>query len=180
MQTDPSQHISFQRSVGKSLLILSLCLPFVMIGLIVATGAFDAPGNQGDGLIFGLICVVFFGFLGVYGTIRLIRNPRQAIEIGPDGIRDTRISEKIIPWTKIIEITTWSSRGSSMIMLELEPEFEKSLNQSKFYRAYKFANRLVGAKGHCLNPVGYSVSFSDFSNTIAEYASAHHSPAMDD
>lgn len=151
-----------------------------MIGLIVATGAFDAPGNQGDGLIFGLICVVFFGFLGVYGTIRLIRNPRQAIEIGPDGIRDTRISEKIIPWTKIIEITTWSSRGSSMIMLELEPEFEKSLNQSKFYRAYKFANRLVGAKGHCLNPVGYSVSFSDFSNTIAEYASAHHSPAMDD
>ncbi|GAB4510904.1 MAG: hypothetical protein Tsb0019_05820 [Roseibium sp.] len=178
MKIDPQETVVFRRSSGRTLLLLSLSMPFVVIGFIAATGVFDAPGSEGAGLVIGLLTIAFFGSLGLLGVLRLVLNPDETIGIGPDGIRDRRIASQVIPWSKIERISVWSSRGSSMVMLELDGDFEATLDQSTLYRLFKSANRLVGATGHCLNPVGFSVPFRDFHGTIIAYAKAHGSPAV--
>lgn len=180
MQIDPQETVVFKRSAGRTLLLLALSIPFVVIGYVATTGVFDAPGSEGAGMIIGLLTVAFFGGLGLIGLARFVRNPDEAIEIGPDGISDRRITSRLIPWSKIDRISTWSSRGSSMVMLELDRDFEATLDQSAFYRLFKWANLTVGAKGHCLNPIGFSVGFHDLHQTILAYAKAHGSPAAEE
>jgi len=180
MTIDPEETLRFKRSIARTLLLLSLSIPFVVLGYVLTTGIFDAPGSEGDGRILGIICMVFFGGLGLFGGIRLALKPDQAIEIGPEGIRDERISANWLPWAHITGITTWRSRGASMIMLELDETFEAGLKQSSVYRAYRFANALVGARGHCLNPSGFDVSFRDLRSILLAYADAHGAPAVKD
>lgn len=177
MTIDPNETLKFKRSIGRTLLLLSLSLPFVGLGYVLTSGAFDAPGSEGDGRILGIVCMAFFGGLGLFGVIRLALKPEQIIEIGPEGIHDARISSDWLPWAHITGISIWSSRGSSMIMLELDETFEATLNQSAFYKAYRLANALVGAQGHCLNPMGFGVSFAKFKATLLAYAEAHDAPA---
>jgi len=179
MTIDPNETLCFKRSIGRTLLLLSLSLPFVGLGYVLTTGAFDAPGSEGDGRILGMICMAFFGGLGLYGVIRLALKPDQVIEIGPEGIRDARISADWLPWAYITGISTWSSRGASMIMLELDETFETTLNQSALYKAFKLANAVVGAQGHCLNPMGFGVSSSDLWSVILAYAETHGAPAVE-
>ncbi|MCK7615465.1 STM3941 family protein [Roseibium sediminicola] len=179
MTIDPNETLCFKRSIGRTLLLLSLSIPFLVIGYLLTTGVFDAPGSEGDGRILGILCMVFFGGLGLYGVIRLALKPDQAIEIGPEGIRDQRISTGWLPWAHITGISTWKSRGSSFIMLELDETFEAGLKQSAVYKLFKLANALVGAKGHCLNPVGFDVSFRDLRSVILAYAEAHGAPAVE-
>ncbi|WP_299480635.1 STM3941 family protein [uncultured Roseibium sp.] len=177
MAFDPQETIEFKRSRGKTLLILSLSIPFVVIGIFLAAGSFDGPDSEYAGLVLGLLSVGFFGFLGIYGLVQLYRNPDQKIEIGPDGILDHRISKVHLPWSEIEYISVWSSRGSSVLMLELSEDFEATLDQSWRYRLYRTANSLVGAHGHCLNPMGFAVRFQDLHETILAYADAFDSPA---
>lgn len=179
MIIDPRETLRFKRSLARTLLLLSLSLPFVGLGYVLTKGMFDAPGSEGDGRILGIICMVFFGGLGLYGAIRLLLKPDLAIEIGPEGIRDERISADWLPWAHIIGISTWRSRGSSFIMLELDETFEAGLKKSAAYKAFKLANALVGAQGHCLNPVGFEVSFRDLRSVILAYAEAHGAPAVE-
>jgi len=180
MTIDPNETLRFERSMGRTLLLLSLSLPFVGLGYVLTTGIFDAPGSEGDGRILGIICMVFFGGLGLYGAIRLLLKPDLAIEIGPEGIRDERISADWLPWAHITGISTWRSRGSSFIMLDLDETFEANLKQSNFYKLYRFANMLVGARGHCLNPMGFGVSHRNLHAILLAYADTHGAPAAKD
>lgn len=177
MTIDPGETLRFKRSLARTLLLLSLSIPFVGLGYVLTTGVFDAPGSEGDGRILGIVCMAFFGGLGLFGTIRLLLKPDLAIEIGPEGIRDARISADWLPWAHITGISTWRSRGSSFIMLDLDETFEAGLKQSAAYKAVKLANALVGARGHCLNPMGFGVSFAKFKTTLLAYAEAHGAPA---
>ncbi|MET1411221.1 STM3941 family protein [Roseibium sp. HPY-6] len=177
MAFDPQKTIEFKRSPGKTLLKLSLSIPFVVFGIFLAADSFDGPDSEYSGLALGLFSAGFFGFLGVYGLVQLYRNPDQKIEIGPNGILDQRISKVHLPWSEIEFISVWSSRGASFLMLELSADFEATLDQSWRYRLYRTANSLVGAHGHCLNPVGFAVGFQELRETIMAYANAHDSPA---
>ena len=166
MTFDPNQTVRYTRSVGKTLLLLSLCIPFILVGYFMSIGSFDGPESGDAGLVLGLFCMAFFGFVGLFGVVQLIRKPGQCITIGPEGLHDPRISDTPLPWRKIEEITVWSSRGASMLMLELDQTYEASLNQSRAYRLYKFANRLVGANGHCLNTSGFAIRFKPLKTGI--------------
>ncbi|WP_422377045.1 STM3941 family protein [Roseibium sp.] len=178
MTIDPNETLRFKRSLARTLLLLSLSIPFAGLGYVLTTGVFDAPGSEGDGQVLGIVCMAFFGGLGLFGAIRLLLKPDQAIEIGPEGIRDERISADWLPWAHITGISTWRSRGSSFIMLDLDETFEATLNQSVVYKAYRLANALVGAQGHCLNPMGFGVSFRDLQSIVLAYAEAHGAPAV--
>jgi hypothetical protein len=68
--------------------------------------------------VVGWLCVAFFGLGGVMGVRRLF-DRREQLRIGSAGIRVARGSEQTIPWSEIVDVTTWSYKGQKAIALHL-------------------------------------------------------------
>lgn len=95
---------------------------FVALGLWML-GAFGPPpasGRYSPGflLVAGWCSVVFFGLCGVSWIKRLF-DGREQLRIGPAGVRIAQWSEQTIPWSEIVDVTTWNFRGQKAIILHL-------------------------------------------------------------
>ena len=94
-----------------------VCLGLWMVGTF---GEVPASRRHSAGYMIGLgwLCIIFFGFCAIAGAKRLF-NEKPQILIGPAGIVWTPWSEQLIPWSEISDVTTWSYRGQSAIILHL-------------------------------------------------------------
>jgi hypothetical protein len=106
----------------KIALILSGGLVFVGLGLWMG-GVFGPPPashRYPPELVrqIGWVAVVFFSLCCVIGAGRLF-DRREQLRIGRDGIRARHWSDRTIPWTEIVDITTWSYRRQTSIILHL-------------------------------------------------------------
>jgi hypothetical protein len=95
---------------------------FVAAGLWMG-GVFGPPPpsrRYSPELVFliGWVSVVFFGFCGVMGLRRLF-DGREQLRIGSAGIRVAQWSDQTIPWSEILDVTTWSYRRRKAIVLHL-------------------------------------------------------------
>lgn len=109
-------------SRGKIALLLLGSLVFVGLGLWMA-GLFGTPPESDRWSpemtrLIGWGAVVFFGLCSVGWASRLF-DKREQVRIGPQGIRARSWSEKTIPWSEIIEVTTWTYRRQTSIILHL-------------------------------------------------------------
>lgn len=106
----------------KIALIMSGGLVFVGLGLWMAGmfGAAPASHRYSPELVrlTGWVAVGFFGLCCVVAAGRLF-DKREQVRIGPDGIRARHWSDQTIPWAEIVEITTWSYRRQTSIILHL-------------------------------------------------------------
>lgn len=98
------------------------CVTFVAGGLWMA-GVFGPPPpsrRYSPELVFaiGWSTTVFFGLCGVMGVVRLF-NGREELRIGPAGIRAARWSNQTIPWSEILDVSTWSYKNQKSIILHL-------------------------------------------------------------
>lgn len=66
----------------------------------------------------GWICVVFFSGLAFVGAIRLT-NPADHLRINRMGIMAPSYTDKLISWSDITEVTTWSHRGQKSLIIKL-------------------------------------------------------------
>lgn len=66
----------------------------------------------------GWVSVVFFG-LSAVGWGKTLFDTGEQLRIGPSGIRWTRWSDRTIPWGEIRNVTVWSYRRHSSIVLHL-------------------------------------------------------------
>lgn len=66
----------------------------------------------------GWLCVAFFGLFGVFNARRMF-DGNEELRIGPAGIRWTRWSDQTIPWSAVIDVTTWKYKGQRSIVLHL-------------------------------------------------------------
>lgn len=95
---------------------------FVALGLWML-GVFGPPPSEGRYspavvMVIGFGGVVFFGLCGVVGIGRLF-DQREQVRIGPAGVLSIQWSGETIPWSEIVEVTTWSYRGQKAIILRL-------------------------------------------------------------
>jgi hypothetical protein len=61
---------------------------------------------------FALICfVVFLGALATSALVRALRLRGVVLEVGPQGILDRRLSDTLIPWSAITDVSTYDSAG---------------------------------------------------------------------
>jgi hypothetical protein len=115
--------------------------------------------------------VAFFGL----GTLKiiwaLISAKGPIVAISRYGIRDLRISNDLILWGSVEDITTWEYRRQKCIVLKISPALESQLFASKAKRAMLLANRAVGVDGIAINPSG-SVDFDMLLKTCMAYYSA--------
>jgi hypothetical protein len=109
-----------------------------------------------------------FGLGGLVCLLRVF--DRSAIVfISPAGIRDSRISEDIIPWHAILGMTARSYRRQNFITLAIDPEAEKGIKLSRLARWSGPMNAKLGFSGLVLNPAGLDGSFDDIVQALVRF-----------
>lgn len=95
---------------------------FVAIGLWMG-GAFGAPPGSArypDAVVFavGWLGVMFFGLCAIAALGRLF-GPSEQLKIDRSGVRYKGWSGELIPWSEIVDVTTWSGKGQKAMILHL-------------------------------------------------------------
>jgi len=147
----------------------------VIMTLLCASIAFNWFAYQTiDGfiLVVAYAGVAFFGL----GTLKIIWTLITAkgpiVAISRYGIRDLRISNELILWGSVEDITIWEYRRQKCIVLKISPALESQLFASKAKRAMLLANRAVGVDGIAISPSGLTMDFDALLKTCMAYYSA--------
>jgi hypothetical protein len=97
-------------------------IAFVGIGCWIA-GAFGPPpaSHRYPAIVLTIVawtCIVFFGICAVAWIAKLF-DAREQLRIGSAGIRYAAWSDRTVPWSEIIDVTTWTFKRQKMIILHL-------------------------------------------------------------
>ena len=108
-----------------------------LVYVVVGT---DRVSTSTDLLLFGSVAA-FVGALLLAFLVKAIRSSRATVVVSPDGIRDRRVSTKIIPWKAIDGIASVKEhrRRSRIMLLMLDPAFE---NDPAYVRSLRLGARL--------------------------------------
>lgn len=152
-----------------ALLILG-SMGFVVLGLKMA-GAFGLSPRSGNPSPVGWFSVIFFGFCAIMG-MKMLFNTREQVRIGATGIRWTRWSDQLIPWSEIEKVTTWHYKGQKSIILHLrDPDLFPG--RGILGRAAK-ANRLMTGGDIGITMIGTNRSFADAMAAIDRFRPTTH------
>jgi len=177
---DTSQKLTIKKSNLKTGRLIFVCLAAVAFGIWLIRGGL-AEVLEEIRVVFGWICVVFFGVFSVGGFWRLIFADKTTLILSPSGLRDTRASTTTIPWSALTGISKWKSHGIPYVILEMRPEEVEKLKLTPYLRVLFSVNRKIYGKD-CLSiaPGDLDISFSELQKTIKAYAYAHNPALRDD
>jgi hypothetical protein len=131
----------------------------VMTGLsgMIAFGAI--PVRAGSYAQFmGWVGLLFFGLCTLVAASRLLRASNTVVTLSPEGLLDTRLSERPIPWSAIQDIGVWTMQGQKVIVLPVPPDVESGLGLSRIASWSRGANKKLGADGLCVMASGLKIS----------------------
>jgi hypothetical protein len=120
----------------------------------------------------GFAAAGFFALCTLVIAWRLFTVSGPVVTIGPQGIRDTRVTSESIPWDAIAGIGTWTHQGQRILVLQVTPEAEKKLLVAKLARLARLANKAVGADGLCITATGLKISYDRLYECAIAYANA--------
>ena len=101
-----------------------------------------------------------------------------ANELGPRGIRDTRISPGWIPWSAIAGISETSVKGTHFLMLRIDPAFEATMSLTRIARWGRPANAALGYHGYGIAAVGLKGGFKALKEAIQEGSVRAYTPPV--
>ncbi len=160
--------------------------PMKLIGLVLtgilltaASGAIAVgtiPVRAGNLLAqpVGWVGLVFFGAGTLLIGWRFLKSSKTVVTLSPDGILDTRVSERPIPWAAIQDVDVWSMHRQNIIVLSVPPEIESALSLTPIARWSRSANKKLGADGLCVTAQGLKISHDALLAVIIERVDAAH------
>ena len=167
MTTDTSRTLAIESSHRKLLV-------FVVIGVLMTAAslavAMRLPGIALLYIIVGYFGAAFFGLCTCVGVWRLLTSRGPVITISPEGIRDTRVSVEVIPWSAVSGISTWEYSGQKAMVVALKPGVEEGLGLTSIARWTRDANRALGADGLCVTASGLKIDYDTLLQTSMDYA----------
>jgi hypothetical protein len=143
--------------------LLALGIAGVGMTALGAVLAFGVISQGNVSVVIGWVGLIFFGFCTLAAFWRLFAAPAVVVTLDAEGICDTRISDRAIPWSVVRDITTWRSVSVRIMILTVDPTFARALNPSRFARVIRSVNRGLGADGLGVNAsdlkIGYDKLF---------------------
>lgn len=133
--------ITLYKSRKKSIRLLLLCLPFILIGIFIV--------REGGGWI-GWMSIIFFG-LGIPISIMNLLDKKPQIIINEIGVFDRTIHNEIINWEVIYDAYPISINGQKFICLVIDENFKPSRKKGKLYQKTARLNEMIGAQELNLN-----------------------------
>ncbi len=127
-------------------LALTLWALMLLAALMVLALAVELMGSVAwAGLIFLALGLATgaAGLVGVLGVLDMLRLPEPILSIGPDGLRDRRLSDALIPWEairwrRVILSTTRANGDTVQLWIDTDVPIRPAM------RALALGNRLVG------------------------------------
>ena len=153
--------------------ILFGVLGFVTLGMWMA-GVFGVvPSSRRYSatllVVIGWFCIVFFSVCGV-ATFRKIFDERPQLTIDSSGVLWTPWSDRLIPWSEIQDVTTWSHRNQNFIVLHLR---NAELFPGKGLNAkLAGANRVLTGGDIAISLTGSNRSYGDAMSAIERFKQA--------
>lgn len=159
-------------------LIFLVAVGFVALGALLA-GLFGEVPRLSDSSrrrlppealpYIGWMCITFFGCSAAVIGKRLFYVKAQ-LSIGEDGIVSSRWSDKLIPWSEITNVSTWSHKGQKCIVLHLKnpDRFPGSGLAGKLAHA----NRAIVRGDIAISLIGTDRSFNEAMSAIELFRSA--------
>ncbi len=163
MAIDMNNTIEIRQSPWRMLGIVAIGIGFIALSIFIMTshGAF--------GLIFGTISLAFFGLLTLLAVWRVVTLRGPIVTISPRGVRDVRLTEAVVPWSAIRNISTWAAYNQPAIVLDLDPAYERVLKLTRLTRLTRPLNAAVGADGLCIASQGLKMGHEALLETITAY-----------
>lgn len=166
--------INVRRSPAKMALLAAGALAFVVTGIWIGHLGYTEEGAGSFRLFIGILSVMFFGFCGVVGLVKLF-DRRDAVSIRPEGLLVPDISPAIIRWTDIEAVRLLEIKRQRMIELVLDPEASRRLPRGRFARMLESANRSLGIQGPCIAGTGLDRPVEEVARLIVERIDATRS-----
>ncbi|MBP1852940.1 STM3941 family protein [Rhizobium halophytocola] len=160
-------------SPGKLTLALAGSLAFTAIGTVLVVQGFGRSAGFVQ-ISVGSVGVLFFGLCAILIGWRLLSERGVLVTIGPQGIRDLRVSTTTFPWQAIQRAYPWSFGRQQMMILTLRPEMEEVLapHYTRIYRWSRQANRRLGIDGICVTAAGLDTDLATMVDTAMLFARA--------
>jgi hypothetical protein len=164
MPTDTSRTIMIENSPTKMLRLVAGGVVLVVVSLFLTIP---------DGIVTKLIGwfgIIFFGLCTIVTLWRLFTTRGAVVTISPDGIRDVRIAEDMIPWGAVKKISTWEYQHQKFMVLAVDPDVTARLRLVPIARWTRDANRALGADGLCITAGGLKIDYATLLQTSMDYA----------
>jgi hypothetical protein len=152
-----SNSVEIKGSPAKLIGLLAIGIALTVLCAMVAFGYIPVrAGSFRQFLIW--VGLVFFGLGSLVIASRLLRASNTVVTLSQEGLWDTRLSERPIPWSAIQDVGVWTMQGQKVIVLPVPPEVESTLGLSRIARWSRSANRKLGADGLCVMASGLKTS----------------------
>lgn len=115
--------------------------------------------------------VVFFGGIGLYAVGQMF-NRQPVVVISGKGIEDRRLSASVIPWPAILDIEIREMHRQKILMLQLDPAFERTMKATRGASFCKPLNSAIGYQGLPLTIAGLDSSFDDVVEALKSFGTA--------
>jgi hypothetical protein len=159
---------------GSQMKLIGLfALGILMTGAsgMIAAGAIPVRAGSYAQFI-GWAGLVFFGACTLVIGSRFLQASKTVVTLSPEGLLDTRVAERPIPWAEIQDIGVWTMQGQKIIVLPVPPETESVLGLTRIARWSRGANKKLGADGLCVTAHGLKISHDALLAQVVERVDA--------
>jgi hypothetical protein len=162
-----AQTIEIQGSPAKLAGLAFLGVLLIAASAFVAFGGVVPPGSYVE--FIGWAGVVFFGAMLALIVYRLFNAREVLVTITPEGILDKRVAARVIPWSAVRKVSVWEHQRQKVIVLDVPPEVEGSIEMTRMARFTRGPNRSLGADGLCITAAGLKISHDELLARVMEH-----------
>jgi hypothetical protein len=122
--------------------------------------------------IISWVGVLFFGACTLIALTRMLGSAKTVVTLSPEGLLDTRVAQRPIPWSAMEDIGVWSSNGQKIIVIAVPLDVEQGLGLTRMVKMTRSANAKLGADGLCIASTGLKISHEELFGEIIARADA--------
>ena len=159
--------VALTASPLRTLALMAMSVAFGLLGGAAAFGYFDIIQPGSKGWLAGWMCLILSP-VAIMTMVAQDMTRGAIVTVGPQGVRDVRISRDWIPWTAITGVSERSIKGTHFLMLRIEPAFEATISLTRYARWSKVGNAALGYHGHGIAAAGLKGGFKALKGAIAD------------
>ena len=118
------------------------------------------------------LAVAFFGWTTWIAFSRFFSAGSTVITLNRQGLHDTRVSERPVPWESIGNVGVWEMSGQKIIVVSVPPNIEASVGLSRITKWTRSANKGLGADGLSISATGLEMKHDELLAAIMERVKA--------
>jgi hypothetical protein len=159
-------------SALRMLRLVGLGAIMTLLSASIAFNWFAYKNIDSFHVLIAYLGVAFFGLATLKFIWTLITAKSPVVFISRYGIRDLRISNELILWGSVEDITSWEYRRQKFMVLKISPALEQQLFATRAKQAMLLANRALGVNGIAIGAGGLTMDFDTLFKTCTAYYSA--------